>query len=466
MGETSVVADPDKGRSSSGDAATGSMQKQDWASRWLRPMAAIVAILAAIAAVGLLTRYLNRVVSLMASPDSPALAAVIVLGTIVAMAVAVLVLRPERGTLFALAATSAAWSVALLIALTVSWYFIAGSELQDRWHGTSITTPGEADAYLAAHIPRELEPIRIPTGVLVQSMEFLTGDNVQVTGYIWQRYDADIPEDLVQGVVLPEAVREAYDSKEAYRYTDNGVETIGWYFYATLREPFEYAEYPFDEQDLWLRIWPRDVAYDVVLVPDFAAYQNLHPDTLPGIESEFVYSGWSPTYSGFTYSEQPYGTSLGIGDASEFQNMPELYFNLILDRDFIGPFFEHLVFAIAVAFLLFGLLTLTTDDEELKARFGLSTAGVLGAASGLLFAVILKHNQLRNVVGNHGVSYIETIPIFLYWIIVVVVLNAILLAAPVKPRLVGHRNNLWPVLAYWPVLLGLLLAVTLTIFYL
>ena len=393
------------------------------------------------------------------------IAAALVCATIAVMALAVLVFRPERGTLKAMGGTSAAWSVALLMALTLAWYFIASSELQDRWHGARVTTPAEVDAYLGTHAPTGIDPIRIPTGVLVQSLEFLNGDNVQVTGYIWQRYGPDAPEDLVQGVVLPEAIREAYDAKEAYRYEEDGVETVGWYFWATLREPFEYAEYPFDEQDLWLRLWPRDFSYDIVLVPDFASYGSLDPLALPGIESEFVYSGWTPVYSGFTYSVQPFDTSLGIGAAGEYQNMPELYFNFILDRDFLGPFIEHIIFAIAVGFLLFGLLVLTTDDENLKTRFGLSTAGVLGAASGLLFAVILKHNQLRTTIGNRGASYIEAIPVLLYGVIIIVVLNAILLAAPVKPKFVAHRNNLLPVLAYWPILLGLLLAVTLVVFF-
>ena len=118
-----------------------------------------------------------------------------------------------------------------------------------------------------------------------------------------------------------------------------------------------------------------------------------------------------------------------------------------------------------MAFLLFGLLALTTDDESLKARFQLSTAGVLAAASALLFAVILKHNQIRSGVGAPGLSYIETIPIMLYGIIVVVVLNAILLASPLNARLIRHRHNLIPTLAYWPVVLGLLLAVTLIVFF-
>ena len=47
----------------------------------------------------------------------------------------------------------------------------------------------------------------------------------------------------------------------------------------------------------------------------------------------------------------------------------------------------------------------------------------------------------------------------------VVVLNAILLASPLNAKLVRHRNNLIPTLAYWPMVLGLLLAVTLIVFF-
>lgn len=464
MGSSSVLTETDDIDTGSKEAA-GSEQEAPPGPGWRRLAFAVLAVLAAGAAIWLIRGLASGTGSLSAAEDPPAAAAAIILGVVAAMAGAVAAIRPERGTLHALVATSAAWSIALLIALASAWAVIASTELRDFWHGTPVATAAEASAYLDGRIPSGVDPVRIPTGVLLQSMEFLSGDNVQLTGYVWQRFGPDVPDDVVQGVVLPEAIREAYDAKEAYRHVEGDVETVGWYFYATLRQPFSYGRYPFDEQDVWLRLWSRDLANDVVLVPDFASYRELTPGALPGIESEFVFGGWKPIDSGFTYSVQSYDTSFGIGSPDDVPRLPELYFNLILDREFGGPFFEHLVFSIAVAVLLFGLLVLTTDDENLKARFQLSTAGVLGAASGLLFAVILKHNQLRNVVGNQGVSYIEVIPIILYGAIVAVVLNAILVAAPWKPRVIAHRNNLVPVLAYWPVVLGLLLIVTLLTFF-
>ena len=140
----------------------------------------------------------------------------------------------------------------------------------------------------------------------------------------------------------------------------------------------------------------------------------MRPYALPGVESEFAYGGWTPIYSGFSLYDEPFDTSFGMGDADPDREMPDLPFNLVLDRDFAGPFFEHVVFFLAVAIILFGLLVLTTSDAAPRDRFHVTTATALTAASGLLFAVILKHSQPRTVVGSPGVTYLEAIPMLLY----------------------------------------------------
>ena len=432
---------------------------------WVRPVAIAIFVVAVAVVITLVFRYLLRHSSFEAPPGSPQVGMTLFAGAIALMAAAAIVFRPERGTKRALVATSVTWSLTFLLGLVLAWAAIATFNRQDAWHGTPVLNPADVDAYLAEHVPEEVDPILIPTGVLIKSLEFLNGDNVQVSGFVWQKYGPEIPEDLVRGVVLAEGVRDPYKETVAYRYEENGIETIGWYFETVLRQPFEYAEFPFDEQDVWLRLWAKDFTQDTVLVPDFDSYVSLDPRALPGLEKEFVYSGWTPLYSGFSLSNQPYSSSFGIGAANQYAGLPEMYFNLIIDRDFAGPFFEHLVFAIAVMFMLFGLLALTTNDENLKARFQLSTAGTLTAASGLLFAVILKHNQLRGAIGPRGVSYIEVIPIVLYLAIIVVVLNAILVASPYNVRVIHQRNNLWPVLGYWPVMIGTLFLVTLVVFF-
>jgi hypothetical protein len=466
MGRSPVAAQNEPRPLNDAEAPVPSESSVSTGRTWVRPVAfAVLSVSLALLGAVLFT-YLRDHGSLEVAPGSPQVGLGLLAGTLAVMALAVVVVRPERGTVRSLIWTSVSWSLTLLLGLVLAWSANASFERQDAWHGTPLQNAADLEAYLAQHVPEGIDPILIPTGILVQSLEFLNGDNVQVTGYVWQRLGPELPDDLVPGVVLPEGTKDSYKMSEAYRFEENGVETVGWYFETILREPFEYAEYPFDQQDLWVRLWARDFTQNTVLVPDFDSYTSLDPKVLPGLEKEFVYTGWTPIYSGFTLASQPYSTSFGIRTADQSAGRPEMYFNLILDRNFAGPFFEHMIFGIAVMILLFGLLALTTDDEDLKARFQLSTAGVLGAASGLLFAVILKHNQLRTVVGSPGVSYIEVIPILLYSVIVVVVLNAILLASPYTVKFVHYRSNLVPVLAYWPVVLGLLFGLTLVVFFL
>ncbi len=432
---------------------------------WIRPLAAVLAALGLLVSVGLPFLYLRPPMDVEHPNFARSVAGVIIGAVVFLLATSVLVFRPETGNLKALIKTSAAWTVALLLGLAATWWIIAISDPLSGWQGELVLNDAEVQAYLGENTPEETDPFLVPTGVFLQSLEFLSGDNIQISGFFWQRFGPDIPDDFVRGVVFPEAIRDAYRQTEAYRFTEGDVETIGWYFETTIREPFDYTYFPFDRQDAWLRLWSRDFTHDVTLVPDFTSYTTMDPRMLPGLERDFVYSGWTPRFSGFSMAVQEYKTSFGIGTAENVKQLPELYFNLILDRKFVGAFFEHFIFALAVAIVLFGLLVLTTDDENLKTRFQLSTAGVLGACSGLIFAVILKHNQLRSLLGTRGVSYIEIIPILLYLAIAAVIINAILLASPMNLRLIHHRNNLWPVLLYWPVLLGAVLLSTLYLFY-
>ena len=383
------------------------------------------------------------------------------------LALAVVVFHPERGSLRRLTWTAATWTVALLLTLGTVWSLIDADVREQIGLGTPMLNQADVDAYLARHLPREpgSEPVVIPTGVMIQSIEFLNANNVQVTGFVWQKYAATVPSDISRGFALPEAVAEAYQADQAYTFEENGTEVIGWYIHATLRQDFDYGRYPFDRQDVWLRLWHQDFDRGVVLEPDFSAYSTMDPNALPGLDPQFVYGGWDPESTEFTYVLNRYNTTFGYGTEASRGDHPELYFNVGLKRDFLGPFFDHILLTLAVAVLLFIILALTTNDAELQQRFGLNTAGVVGASSGLLFAVILKHSQIRSVIGSRQIAYLEVLPFALYATILLVALNAILLASPLHVKLVEYKKNVLPVLAYWPFLLGVLLLVTIVAFY-
>ena len=388
----------------------------------------------------------------------------LLLGGILAGSVALL--RPGRGNPDGSRATSVVWSLALLAALLFTWHVIV---VANRWVdpvGTIVTAQEEVDDYVAAH-PESFAayPYRVPTGIYLQSFEFLNANNVEMAGFAWQSYGPEIPAHVQRGIVFPEAVEEAYEAQEVWRVEEHGTEQIGWYFQGIFRQNFDYRFYPFDRQNVWLRLWSPEAVEGILLVPDFGAYRDLSPSSLPGIDTQFVYGGWDPVASEFTYELLDYNTDFGLGYGFSGAPDPELFFNLAVERDYLGPMLEHLVLETAIAILLFLLLVLMTHDPDLSDRVGLTIFDLTIAAGGLLFAVILDHNALRNTIESQQLIYLEYFPLVLDIFIVLVVLSAVLRVRHWRMPVVGYSGDLMPALAYWPAMLGTLLVITLLVFF-
>jgi hypothetical protein len=389
----------------------------------------------------------------------------LVLGFVLALSIAVL--RPGAGNVDGTRLTSVFWTLALVVALLFTWRVIIVSHRWEGAVGTTVTSPQELDAFVAAHADSfTAYDYLIPTGIFLQSFEFLNTNNVELAGFAWQTYGPEIPDHIMRGVVLPEAVEEAYEADEVWRVElDDGSEQIGWYFSGKFRQNFDYRLYPFDRQDIWLRIWSPEPVAGVLPVPDFGAYRDLTPSSLPGIDTQFVYGGWDPLSSEFSFDLVDFNTDFGLGNGFSDAPDPELYFNLSVERDFLGPMLEHLVLVGAIAILLFFLLLLMAHDRDLQDRTGLTIFDLIVAAGGLLFAVILDHNSIRGIVESQDLIYLEWFPLILDIFIVLVVLTAVLRVKRWRIPVVGYSGDLMPVVAYWPALIGSLLAVTLLVFF-
>ena len=179
---------------------------------------------------------------------------------------------------------SMAASALLIIVLVQLWGLMNRYEIEP----IQLVSEAAVDAYLSEHWnhsehggPAGHSPLtRIPTGIFIQSLKFVSSSEVNLTGYLWQRYtdglnDAFKPAPGEVGFILPEQVQTGndIDPREVYRIRQGEEEVIGWYFEATLRQPFDYFYYPFDHKTVWVRLWPKDFAGNVVLVPDFEAYK-------------------------------------------------------------------------------------------------------------------------------------------------------------------------------------------------
>jgi hypothetical protein len=439
--------------------------------RGFRAAVAVIAVVGLALLIGSVVAHRTRGGSVLT--NDAALAWAITGAVLMAVGTSALLLRPEAASARRQIASTGVWTLALLVGLIALWWLIDHSTRQDEWIGRPVFGPADVNAFLnenpdlppIAAVGDGGPPLHIPTGVMLQSAEFLSGSNVRVTGYVWQKYPSDLPDDVERGIVLPDALSEAYQAQEAYRHDDGETETVGWYIAATLRQAFDVARYPFDRPNVWLRLWARDFDHNQVLVPDFAAYREITPAAMPGVEGSFVFGNWDPAYSGWSYDLAFFNADFGIPADDLDRGDPELYFNLVLKRDPLGPASDFIAYSLTVALLSFGLLALTSANPDVRGRFGISTAGVLGSVSVLLFGVISKQSGLRLALDTQQLTYLEALPILLYVMLLLTALNAILVCAPFNLRILEYRDNLLPELLYWPILLTLLFVVTLAVFF-
>jgi hypothetical protein len=329
--------------------------------------------------------------------------------------------------------------------------------LQENWEDLVVAKAGN------------IEPtLKIKTGIFIQSLKFFNSTEVNLTGYIWQRYEDGLHDSIKPGpgevgFILPEQVDSGFEPQEAYRLRLAQEEIIGWYFEATLRQPFDYATYPFDHKTVWVRLWHKQFSRNIVLVPDFEAYQATGPADIFGIEEAIVLETWERENTFFDYQLSSYDTDFGITNYVGQQGFPELHYNFIVKRKFENAFIVYLLPLFLVATLLFAALLTISDKAELSERFGFSVSGFIGAASALFFVVMLAHIQLREQFAGAGIVYIEYFYILMYLLLVAATANTYLFS--LRPKrgcgLILYEDNILVKVAYWPVVLGCLILITL-----
>ena len=314
--------------------------------------------------------------------------------------------------------------------------------------------------------------IKIKTGIFIQSLQFFNSTEVNLSGYIWQRYqdgvhDSIKPESGELGFILPEQVNSGsdIDPREVYRVRHGDEEIIGWYFEATLRQPFDYSHYPFDHKTVWVRMWPKEFSRNIVLVPDFDAYKSTGLSDIFGIEENIVLGTWERANTYFDYKLSSYDTDFGISDYIGQSGFPELHYNFVVKRKFENAFIVYLLPLFLVAALLFAALLTVSEDEGLSNKLGFNTSGFIGASSALFFVVMLAHIQLREQFGGASIVYIEYFYILMYAFLVVATANTYLFSIGAKRwcKVILYKDNIIPKVAYWPAVLISLIIVTLLV---
>jgi hypothetical protein len=308
-------------------------------------------------------------------------------------------------------------------------------------------------------------PIFIPTGLFISSIDFISGVNVQVNGYVWQKYHRDLPAGINRGVILPEAVELDLQTDPSYSREEEDYVVIGWYFKALLRQEFFYEKFPFDRQSVWVRLLHTDFDKNIILIPDLEAYDLINPIAKPGVGEDLVLPGWTVLASLFEYRYQDYNTDFGIKNYVGQYHFPELYFNINLKRKFLGPFVSKIIPLSVVAAMLLSILIISSNNPEKADLFGFSASNVILGLAALFFVLIFDHISLRGSLASVKMIYFEFFYFAMYIMMMLVSINAILLATKTKLWFFDYGENLIPKVTFLPLYLTMVLWVTFIFFY-
>jgi hypothetical protein len=365
---------------------------------------------------------------------------------------------------------SALVSLACVIVLVGAWVRVYTAPPAPEPGDTVMSTPDGVKRYLAGYIPpgetfRGEAPMFIPTGVYIASMEFKGSYDVQMSGYIWQRYANDLPQGIEpqgikKGFVMPEANYLRFE--EVDRARQGNEELITWSFNATLREQFDYRSYPLDRQQIRLLLWYPNFNRNVYLVPDLAAYTSPgDPATLPGLHKNFVLENWDIQQSFFSYRANTYNANFGIKGYEADQKLPELYYNVSIKRYLLSSLISRTITPLVILIQLFVLVAVIGPNSERLEKFGVRPGGVIFTCAAFFFAVLLAQNSLRGEVQAGGLVYLESLYILTYFVILAVAINSVLLVAQPNLKLFRDYDNLWAEVLYWPAILLTLVVITL-----
>jgi hypothetical protein len=361
---------------------------------------------------------------------------------------------------------SALISLACLIVLCGVWVGVYTAPPTLDSADTVVTTPDEVTRYLEALVPApepgEEPPVFIPTGLYIESVEFRGPYNVLASGYVWQRYANDLPQDLDKGFVMPEADYVRFS--EVYRTQQGNEELIGWSFQATLREQFDYDRYPLDRHRIWLQLWHKDFERNVYLAPDLRAYTSLDPDTLPGLDSDIVLENWDIQQSFFSYRANRYNANFGIQGYVADQLQPELYYNISIKRDLVSAIISRLIVPVVILIQLFVIVRVIGRDNKRLEQFGVRPGAVIFTCAAFFFAVLVAQNSLRTELEAHGFVYLESLYLLTYVVILAVAINSVLLVAQPDLKLFREYDNMWAEISYWPSILLTMIVITLLSF--
>jgi hypothetical protein len=310
---------------------------------------------------------------------------------------------------------------------------------------------------------RANRPLYVPTGMFIHSMEFSGANKLAVNGYIWQKYPSNLDREYAMGFVLPDAVDEVR-VKEIYSRKLDDMNVLGWHFSGTLYQHFDYSKYPVDHEVIRIRLAPKEIGRNTVLVPDLDSYKLMNPGFRPGLEKTFDLPDWKIERTFFELVSKDYDTNFGIKNYLGRDMIPELYFNVAIVRNLMDAFIRNMTPLIIVALLLFAVMFISTE-ERMSRKFSMDIGENLVFVGSMFFVLIFAHISTRGRIPTQEIFYLEYFYLTMYVALLWVPISSILFVTGSTKFHVQYKENLISKLLYWPVILGALYVLTVATFF-
>jgi hypothetical protein len=306
---------------------------------------------------------------------------------------------------------------------------------------------------------REIDPALqyyIPTGIIIKSIDIKNENTVSLSGSIWQTYTQK-DKDLAKEVVILNArnteITPAYQLK-----TEKGM-AYGFDFKAELIKQLQYKRFPLDRQKINLELAHSSLTQPVILIPDFSSWKTNDTRHI-GIDEDLNPTGVVIEKTYYSYTVKKSTTTHGIKNYIFADDFPVLNFNINIKREVINLLILVFLPVITILVLSFAFLLMF---RRLFSR----PHSYLSINAAILFALIVSHQRLRDLIPSTVPSY----PEYAYFLSYVIILFNIMLAVRYVKTLGSTKSiksmpkeTLFFRLMYWPFVSTVFLVITAVFF--
>lgn len=367
---------------------------------------------------------------------------------------------------------SAVFSLLVVVNIIVIWNLCVNHNYSDdRSDSIKILSTTDMYRYVSTENERLIrlgyDPyMTINTGIYVEEMEFKDSYNVSVRGKIWQKWPIGLDDEFEPGFQFIQQSPVYGTSKDliSVKKNEDTYENLYlWDFKTTLRLPLRYLKYPFDSRDVNIEIAYPDLQSNILLIPDLDGYKVLNPSAFPGIKKNIYFPQATMKSSYFSFERIDFHTQFGNAAYRGDNEYPIMEFNVNLKRRFLNAFVTNIIPILVVASMIF--LIFYSNSRRKDSNTGVSMMGVVQSCAGFFFVLLVAHIDLRKRIASPDITYLETFYFTMYVMIGLLAINVVAFTKTKDNSILHYEDNLLVKLAYWPLLLGSWLVITLSRFY-